>query len=317
MGGTHGGGQGRAPGTGDRSRRQSHVLVGVVGRVQLQVGLVDHPGVVAGQQGSVGHGGVGGEGHAAGQPVVIHAGHHRPLLGHAGFLFHDRSHGHHLVDVGGQAQLGGVLAEVMDHGGGDVVQALGAGETVGVGEEVALEAGGLGIEVGDQAGVGVRDADEVVGAAQSGLLQHAGHFVEVVSLGHHHGVDQHVAAGDAVIDLDRVGGLVEAVFARLERLLAPVVHQQKAGHAADDAGRAQLHRDVTGGRAGAQHHGGRGRRLQRQEENVAQPGDGDRQTQQHQDEQAATQAISLDEKTAGGVRERRGERHGSPGTIAG
>jgi hypothetical protein len=205
----------------------------------------------------------------------------------------------------------------MHHGGGDVVLVLGAGEVVGVGEEVAFEAGGLGIEVGDQPGVGVGDAHEVVGASQPRLLEDGRHLVEVRSLGYHHGVDHHVATGDAVIHFDGIGGLVETVLARLERLAAPGIHQQEAGRAADDPGGAQLGGDVPGGGTGAQQHGGAARRLQRQEQDVAQPGDHRRQAQQEQDEEQATQAISLDEKRPSGVSVGRGGRHESPGTTAG
>ena len=70
----HGGLKRGSAGIGDRSRRQAGKFVGVVGRVRLQIALIDGSAIVSLEFGGVDHGGIGGKGHVFCQAVEVNAG---------------------------------------------------------------------------------------------------------------------------------------------------------------------------------------------------------------------------------------------------
>ena len=114
------------------------------------------------------------------------------------------------------AELRGRVPETVHHGGEHLVGRVVVRESVGVGEEVALERGGVGRKVGDQGGLGALGGEEGVAGAETCLLGCPRNVEDVVALRHGetHGID--VAAQDAGVDLGGRGGMVEEVFAGLQ-----------------------------------------------------------------------------------------------------
>ena len=146
----------------------------------------------------------------------------------------------------------GLAAKAMHHDGDHVVHGLGAGETVGVGEQVAFQAGSLGIKIADQGDIAFGGVEKILGRSQPGKLHHARNVVQVITLRNRNGVDVDVAAGEAVVNLLRGGGLIELVLAGLEGAAESVMQQQESARAADDAGGLQLGGNATAGGAGPQ-----------------------------------------------------------------
>ena len=99
------------------------------------------------------------------------------------------------IDAGAEAELGGDLAEALDHGGEDLGRRDVAGEAVGVGEEIAFERGGVGREVGDQRGLAAFGGEEGIAGAKAGGLDRLGDVEDVVALGDGEGDGVDVAAG--------------------------------------------------------------------------------------------------------------------------
>ncbi len=110
------------------------------------------------------------------------------------------------------------LAELFHHGGGHVVHGHHAGEVVRVGEEISLKRARAGSDVGDESGVVFRDLQEIVGGTEARGFDGAGNVEHGVALGHDHGVEINVAAAQALLNIDDVRGLVEKIFAGLQRL---------------------------------------------------------------------------------------------------
>src|SRR3984957_1143053 len=90
--GLHGGLERAAAGVSDGAGRQSGVSVGVIGRRELHVVVVQRSSVGSGEEFGVDDAGVGVEGDVLAQAVVVDAGHKRALVGDSGFFFDDRGH---------------------------------------------------------------------------------------------------------------------------------------------------------------------------------------------------------------------------------
>src|SRR3954463_8915888 len=86
LGGAHGGFEGAASGIADRARRQSCVAIGVVGRGEAHVSVVQRALISSRQQFGVDNAGVSVESNAFVQAVVVDAGNPGPLLGNRRFL---------------------------------------------------------------------------------------------------------------------------------------------------------------------------------------------------------------------------------------
>src|ERR1700690_4203373 len=84
--GMQGGFEGAASGIADGARRQSGMAVGVVGRAELHVGVMQFAGISSGQKFRVNDAGVGVEGDVLVQSVVVNAGDERALFSHGGFF---------------------------------------------------------------------------------------------------------------------------------------------------------------------------------------------------------------------------------------
>ena len=202
----------------------------------MEVGGVDGAAPAVVEQGGVDDGGVGGEGHAAGEAVDEDSGDQGALGVLADLLFdeggQDDGAGDVLCIFGCQAELGGLLAEAVDHGGEDLLGRGVAGEAVGVGEEIAFEGGGggvLGVWKGAMSSVwrrsAARKASREPRPADCDCL---GDVEDVVALGDGEGDGVDVAAGDAGVDLGGGGGVVEAVLAGLEGAAFAEAEQSKA-----------------------------------------------------------------------------------------
>ena len=137
--------------------------VGVVLGLETHVGMMQRSGVVPVKQFSVDHAGVGLQRNVFLQPVVVTTGHYGTLLRDGSFFLDDGSHRYRLLYIccrwticarpitplrtRGQPDLPRNLVELFNHGAYDVFHGLGAGEFVGVGEEIAFQALRFGGEV--------------------------------------------------------------------------------------------------------------------------------------------------------------------------
>src|SRR5580698_6814546 len=116
---------------------------------------------------------------------------------------------------GAEAGLRGDSAEAADHGGNDLRGSDAALKTIGIGKEIAFQAAGLGIEIGDQGSLGDGGGQKTLpGDVEEAGLDDPGGDVETsgsLGNGYCQGVD--VAAGDSCVDFRDRRGVVEAVFA--------------------------------------------------------------------------------------------------------
>ncbi len=183
----------------------------------------------------------------------------------------------------------------MHHDGDHVVHGLGAGETVGVGKQVAFQAGSLGIKIADQGDIAVGGVEKILGRAEPGKLHHAGNVVEVVTLGNGDGVDVNVAAGETIVNLTRGGRLIELVLTRLEGAAESVMQQQEGVRAADDASGLQVGGNATAGGAGPQQDEFCPAGLDGQVERPGQPDGGDENEDQKDGKRCAQHGLSLDD----------------------
>ena len=140
---------GLASGTCDRARRQALDLVGVVGVVRILEMDAAEVAVEVGDP--VDHGRIGLEPHAALHPIEEDGGDEWPFLGDPRLLLDDRSERHHLAHrelalrrAGPEGSVD--LTEFVDHRLGDLRRGQSLRETIGVGEEVALESRALDLE---------------------------------------------------------------------------------------------------------------------------------------------------------------------------
>ncbi len=85
--------------------------------------------------------------------------------------------------AGGQSDLAGHLAELLDHGCGHVVHGHHAGKFVRVGEEIAFERVGAGSDVCNQSRVGLSDFQKIASWAEAGGFDGAGDVEHGVAFG--------------------------------------------------------------------------------------------------------------------------------------
>ena len=154
-----------------------------------------------------------------------------------------------MVHAGGGVQAAPGFAELAGH---EAAEALGGGvaaEPVGVGEEIALERGGLRVEIADERGVagGVQESG---GGEEAQLLDRGGDIEDISAFGHDQLVVEDIAARDAADHFHGAGRAVEAVLAGLQDALAAgQAGQQKIPAGAHDAGLRQRVGDAAGARA--------------------------------------------------------------------
>ena len=190
------------------------MAVGIVGRGVLQVRGVDGAAIEVVKERGIDDAGIGGERHVLREAVDKDSGNER-AFGVLGDLFFDQGgeYDRSREVGGGKVELGGGLAEALDHGGKDLGGRGVAGEAVGVREEVALERGRAGGEVGDEAGLGVGGGKQAAAGGETGGFDGLGDVEKVVALGDGEGDSVDVAANDAGVDLGCGRGAVEAVLA--------------------------------------------------------------------------------------------------------
>jgi hypothetical protein len=193
------------------------MAVGVVGRVGLEVGCENGAAVSAFEQRSVDDAGIGGERHALGEPVDEDTGDERAFGVLRDLLLDERSEGDGRGDVGDrvscEAELGGDLAEAMNHCSEHLGGRGSAGEAVGVGEEVAFERRGVRAEVGDERSLRAFGGEKGFARTEAGGLDGLGDIEDVIALGDGDGEGIDVAARDARVDLGGGRRVVEAVLA--------------------------------------------------------------------------------------------------------
>src|SRR5580658_1316161 len=90
--GLHGGLERTAAGVADGAGRQAGIAVGVVGRRELHVGVVQGSTVGSGQEFGVDDAGVGVERDVVVQAIEVDAGHEWALFGYGSFFFDDGGH---------------------------------------------------------------------------------------------------------------------------------------------------------------------------------------------------------------------------------
>ena len=156
VGGGQGGAENLSAGSRDRTWREARVDVGVVGRIEAQVGAGEVAVVAAGALEGVDRGGVALERHPDSQPVVEDGGDERELRVAPGLPLNDGCQRDRLACRQPalrrpRPQLGVEdHPEAGHHGGDEVVDGGGARKRVGLRKEVALQVRGVGVEVGDQ-----------------------------------------------------------------------------------------------------------------------------------------------------------------------
>lgn len=261
------GGDGGEAWAGDGAGGEAGMEPGVVGRGVFEIDdgeFAFPPAVLADGFGVLGDGeldgGVGAEAVAGGEAVVEDAGDEWAFFGDDGFAFDDGGEGEGLVGVepaggGGGAELGGkALVKGANHVGDEVVHGGADGEDVGIGEEVALEAGALGEVLGEARGeLGALDGgEEFVARAESGLFGEDGHFFDTKAFGEGDAEDgDGFADGEEVEDGGCAGPRGEEVIAGAEEPLeaGEAAEELELAARADDSEFLEAATDLTGGGA--------------------------------------------------------------------
>ncbi len=248
MCGGGGGAQRREPGVGDRAGREVGEAVGVVGRVDLQVGLADVSVPPVGELQRVDDGRIGAEEHVPAEAVEVDRSNQGPFFGTLRFRLDDRRERHCLVhaETGrNECHLAGeVLPEVRDHLGHDRVHRGAGTELVGVGEEVALERRRLRREVVDRFGVG-RRLVPLRNSPESFPGEQARHGKAVEPLPNGDALEDHVASEEFLEHVRGRGRIAELVNTRLDGVAAAEqLHvDQRNVLVADDAFLLQMSKD--------------------------------------------------------------------------
>ena len=139
-----------------------------------------------------------------------------------------------------QTNLRGSGPEPPDHGRTNLRRAGLAGECIGIRKEVALEAPGSGIEIGDEPGLLCLRLDEILAGCKSRLLEPESDIKDGCAFGNGHRSGEDIAAGNAVIDLCDGLRVVEAVFTGTEGSPSDPTHQVKSEPGAHHSSRLQL-----------------------------------------------------------------------------
>jgi len=145
------------------------------------------------------------------------------------------------MHIMGEAQGLRLFLKAFDHGGSHLAHVHGAGEAIGVREEIAFERLCLRIDRAEQIGIVGGDGEKVLALAETCSLDGRGDFKDIVALRNDDGADENVSASDALEDLNCAGSADKTIFARLELLLRHgVVEQFKSEAAAHNSGTLKL-----------------------------------------------------------------------------
>src|SRR5579864_8539969 len=113
------------------------------------------------------------------------------------------------------------------------------------------------VEISDERGVRLRHLQEVVGRAEARSFDGAGNVEHGKAFRHDHGMEVDVSTAKALLDVDDIGGLIEEIFASLERASMMVVVPQDEGFlTADDASVLEFSGDAVSGIPRAEHDKG-------------------------------------------------------------
>ncbi len=249
--GRQSGEEGGHAGVADGSGGEAGVPVGVVGGVELKIGGVDGSAVSAGEECGVDDGGVSLEGHVFTEAVAKDAGDDWTFGGLGDLFFNKGGHGDDglPVDAGGGLfggeigrpggslwlELAGCALPAPDHGAEHRLRRGVRAEAIGVGKEEALEGAGAGADGLDQIGMDVFGCEKGVAGAEAGLLDGLCDIEDVVSGRDDEGPSVDIAAGDAGVDLEHGGGVVEAVLAGAEATAFEEAKEIEGVSSADDA----------------------------------------------------------------------------------
>ena len=85
------------------------------------------------------------------------------------------------------------------------------------GKEVAFEGWAPGEQIGDQRRVRLRNFKEIFRRAEAGSFDGPRNVEHGEALGNDYGVEVDVAAGQALLHVDEIGGLLEQIFSGLQR----------------------------------------------------------------------------------------------------
>src|SRR5690349_927112 len=132
------------------------------------------------------------------------------------------------------------------HNGQHVGERLRSRKAIGIWKKIALERLRCGVEVADHAVVLACRVKKSSASGQAGSFELGRNVPQIKTLGNHYRVDGDIAARKAVIDLERIGWVIEQVFACLKRAQPKVMERQESVFATDRAGIAQFGRDSTG-----------------------------------------------------------------------
>ena len=267
------GGRQRAfPWIGDGPGWQAREAIGVVGRVYGHIGMMEAPLVSAFQQLGIDHARVGVEGHVFRQAIVVDAGHARPFLRSSRLFFYDRCHGDDFGNVrvqprgrpGIEPDLLCDLAELADHRRHHFLRGLGAGELVGVGEEIALQRFRVRRQIRDQLGLGFSNMQKIGCRSETGVFHRLGNIEHGEAFGDGDNVEVDIAARDAIVNLGKSRLALEKILTRLQGWFGMQhVPQTKDQFAADHPGLFQLGANPASGVPGMQQQSGVGPRRGR------------------------------------------------------
>src|SRR5215469_6465865 len=141
----------------------------------------------------------------------------------------------------------GNLAELPDHGRGHVVHRHQAGKLVGVGKKIAFERWRPGSDVGNESLIVSRDCQELVGRAKARSFDCSRDVEHREAFRDNDRAEVNIATAKALLDLDEVCGLIEKIFACLERSsVMVVVPKEESFLTADDPGGFELSGNASG-----------------------------------------------------------------------
>src|SRR5580704_3812942 len=206
------------------SRRQAGMLVGVVQRIDVQVGGTEVFRVMAFEFQRVLHGGIALQGQALAQTIAENSSDHRTLVRLGSFAFNQRGQGDHLEERqaqrksfrSGRIERFQLRPKILDHSFCNQFAGGMAGKLVSGGEKKSFETGSVWRQVRNESSIFCRFQKAVAGA-NSLAIELCGHLKHVPAFGNGHSADVDAAPGDLPEDFTRVQRTIEIIFTGLQR----------------------------------------------------------------------------------------------------
>ena len=237
------------------------MLVGVVRRIDVQIGGTNVFRVMAFEFQRVLHGGIALQGMALAQTIVKNSSDQGTLVRLGRFALDERGQADDLEERQALRELrgpGGVerfplRAKILHHSFCNLLAGRMAGEFVGGGEKKSLEAGSVWRQVRNERSI-VRSFQKVVAVANSLPIELARHLKHRPAFGNGHRVDENLALGDFPEDFARIQRTVEKIFTGLQRF-------SKMPHAKEFEGKLVANYIISSENAGHSQPGGAVRNI--------------------------------------------------------